>query len=106
MPIFFAFCLNEVGGTRLKKFVQTASYLPHFISWVVAGTMVTTVLGTDGVINDLLLALGVSQTRIQFLQKGEWYWAIEIGVEIVDMVHAEGSNVVSFGEMGIANYLS
>lgn len=76
MPIFFAFCLNEVGGTRLKKFVQTASYLPHFISWVVAGTMVTTVLGTDGVINDLLLALGVSQTRIQFLQKGEWYWAI------------------------------
>ena len=76
MPIFFAFCLNEVGGTRLKKFVQTASYLPHFISWVVAGTMVTTVLGTDGVINDLLLALGVSQTRIQFLQKGEWYWTI------------------------------
>lgn len=66
MPIFFAFCLNEVGGTRLKKFVQTASYLPHFISWVVAGTMVTTVLGTDGVINDLLLALGVSDKNSVF----------------------------------------
>lgn len=76
MPIFFAFCLNELGGTKLKKFVQTASYLPHFISWVVAGTIVTTVLGTDGVVNDLLQFLGLSESRIQFLQKGEWYWVL------------------------------
>lgn len=76
MPVFFAFCLNELAGTKVKKFIQTASYLPHFISWVVAGTMVTTVLGTDGVVNDLLLFLGVSSQRIQFLQKGEWYWVL------------------------------
>ena len=68
--------LNELGNPKVKKLVQTASYLPHFISWVVAGTMVTTVLGTDGVVNDVLLGLGVTKTRIQFLQKGEWYWWI------------------------------
>ena len=75
-PILFAFMLNELGNPKVKKLVQTASYLPHFISWVVAGTMVTTVLGTDGVVNDVLLGLGVTKTRIQFLQKGEWYWWI------------------------------
>ena len=75
-PILFAFMLNELGNPKVKKLVQTASYLPHFISWVVAGTMVPTVLGTDGVVNDVLLGLGVTKTRSQFLQKGEWYWWI------------------------------
>ena len=75
-PILFAFMLNELGNPKVKKLVQTASYLPHFISWVVAGTMVTTVLGTDGVVNDVLISLGSTKTRIQFLQKGEWYWWI------------------------------
>ena len=75
-PILFAFMLNELGNPKVKKLVQTASYLPHFISWVVAGTMVTTVLGTDGVVNDVLIGLGSTKTRIQFLQKGEWYWWI------------------------------
>lgn len=81
-PILFAFMLNELGNPKVKKLVQTASYLPHFISWVVAGTMVTTVLGTDGVVNDVLLGLGVTETRIQFLQKGEWYWWIITFVNI------------------------
>ncbi len=31
-PILFAFMLNELGNLKIKKFVQTASYLPHFIS--------------------------------------------------------------------------
>lgn len=75
-PIIFAFCLNEIQHVRAKKFMQTASYLPHFISWVVAGTMVATVLGTDGVVNDLLLFFGFTEERIQFLQKGQWYWVI------------------------------
>ncbi len=81
-PILFAFMLNELGNKKIKKFVQTASYLPHFISWVVAGTMVTTVLGTDGVVNDVLIALGLTQSRIQFLQKGEWYWCLITFVNI------------------------
>ena len=34
-PILIAICLNEVRSMRMKKFVQTASYLPYFISWVI-----------------------------------------------------------------------
>ena len=81
-PILFAFMINEIGRVRLKKVVQTASYLPHFISWVVAGAMVSTLLATDGVLNDLLMALGVVDKRISFLQKGEWYWGLYTIVNI------------------------
>jgi putative aldouronate transport system permease protein len=75
-PILFAFMLNEIGNIRIKKFIQTASYLPHFISWVVAGAMITQLLATDGVLNDFLIHTGLIEKRISFLQKGEWYWGI------------------------------
>ena len=81
-PILLALMLNELRAQKFKRVAQSLSYLPHFISWVVAGTMVTTVLGTDGVVNDVLLGLGVTKTRIQFLQKGEWYWWISTIVNI------------------------
>ena len=75
-PIIFAFMLNEIGNKSVKKFVQTASYLPHFISWVVAGTIITQLLSTDGILNDFLQLIGVTESDISFLQKGEWYWTI------------------------------
>ena len=59
-PILFAFSLNEIGNTTAKKLMQTASYLPHFISWVVAGAMVTTLLSSDGVVNDFLKSVGLT----------------------------------------------
>ena len=81
-PILFAFMLNELGNMKIKKFVQTASYLPHFISWVVAGAMVTQLLATDGVLNDLLLAAGLIDEPISYLQKGEWYWGLYTVINI------------------------
>ncbi len=81
-PILFAFMLNELGNMKVKKVVQTASYLPHFISWVVAGAMVTQLLATDGIVNDLLINTGLTDTRISFLQKGEWYWGLYTIVNI------------------------
>ncbi len=75
-PIVFAFLLNEVGARKTKRFVQTASYLPHFISWVVAGAMFRTLLSTDGTVNSLLLQWGFIDKALPFLNKGQWYWAI------------------------------
>lgn len=75
-PIIFAFLLNEIGNMKVKKFVQTASYLPHFISWVVAGSMITNLLSTDGSVNSFLLQMGLTDKAISFLNKGEWYWCI------------------------------
>jgi len=54
-PIIFALLLNEIWSTKFKKVVQTVSYLPHFISWVVAAGIFSTMLSpSTGVINIFL----------------------------------------------------
>ena len=69
-PIIIAILLNEVRSTKAKKFVQTASYLPYFISWVIASNIFLTFLSGDGLINKILLALHVTDEPILFFQKG------------------------------------
>jgi putative aldouronate transport system permease protein len=76
VPILFAFSLSEIGKLRVKKLVQTASYLPHFISWVVAGAMFKSLLNSDGAVSDLMIAWGVFDKPTNLLNKGEWYWGI------------------------------
>ncbi|MDE0448289.1 MAG: ABC transporter permease subunit [Spirochaetaceae bacterium] len=53
-PIVFALMLNEVFNLRLKKTFQTISYLPHFISWVVAAGLFRSFLSFEGPVNYLL----------------------------------------------------
>lgn len=71
-PILFALLLNEVLHTRIKKFVQTVSYLPHFISWVVLGGVFMQLLSpTSGPINILLGFFGIDS--IYFLGDNSWF---------------------------------
>ena len=58
VPIVFALLLNEVQKLRFKKFVQTASYLPYFISSVVVAGMVLSFIDTSGIINKVITAFG------------------------------------------------
>ncbi len=58
VPIVFALLLNEVRARGFKKFVQTASYLPYFISSVVVAGMVISFTGSDGIVSRLISALG------------------------------------------------
>lgn len=76
LPIILAICLNEVKSAGAKKFVQTASYLPYFISWVIAANIFITFLSADGVINHLLMAIGFTDEQILFFQKGPYFWWI------------------------------
>ena len=73
-PILLAVLLNEVRQIRVKKFIQTASYLPYFISWVIASNIFLTFLGGGGIINDIRAAMGLD--RILFFQKGPYFWWI------------------------------
>jgi putative aldouronate transport system permease protein len=68
-PIVFALLLNETKSLRFKKIVQTVSYLPHFISWVVVAAFLTMWLGTsyDSVVNTVLVRVGVLKEPIAFL---------------------------------------
>jgi len=59
LPILFALLLNEVRSVRFKKVVQTVSYLPHFISWSVAGGLVYMLLSPNtGALNNLIVLFG------------------------------------------------
>ncbi|MCR8659960.1 ABC transporter permease [Paenibacillus endoradicis] len=74
--IILALLLNEIRIIAFKRLVQTISYLPHFISWVVAAGIVQTTLSPDGIINDLLMRFGLIKEDILFLGIGEYFWGI------------------------------
>lgn len=76
LPIIFALLINEIRGIRFKKVSQTISYLPHFLSWVVLGGILTTWLSKTGVINDLLMALNIIKAPISFLGEPKAFWGI------------------------------
>jgi putative aldouronate transport system permease protein len=77
VPIIFAVLLNEVRQQFLKRAVQTISYLPHFVSWVVAAGIVTKMLSTEGgVVNQVLVGLHIISEPIQFMAKGNLFWGI------------------------------
>ena len=76
-PIIFALLLNEIVSTRFKKTVQTISYLPHFISWSVAGGLVYMLLSLNtGTINNLVSALG--GTPQNFIGSNRWFRKIVV----------------------------
>jgi putative aldouronate transport system permease protein len=60
IPIIFALLLNEIRNLRFKKIVQTASYLPYFISTVVVAGMVLSFVSANGLINNILGLFGIS----------------------------------------------
>lgn len=57
-PIILAIFLNEVRNNCFKRVIQTIIYLPHFISWVVIASILITILGTEGVINQIIMMFG------------------------------------------------
>ena len=77
-PILFALLLNEIRAFRYKKFVQSVSYLPFFLSWVVMVGIMKTLLGMDGPINDLFLALGITDQRVSFLTEADYFRFIAV----------------------------
>ncbi|MCD7929122.1 MAG: ABC transporter permease subunit [Clostridiales bacterium] len=74
ITLIFALLLNEVRNVRWKKFVQTVSYLPHFISMVIMAGMIRELLSTSGPINSLIVSLG--GTAINFMSLPEWFTTI------------------------------
>jgi putative aldouronate transport system permease protein len=83
IPIIFAVLLNEVRLQVFKRFVQTISYLPHFVSWVVAAGIISKMLSTDnGIVNDILVSLHIIREPIQFMGEGKLFWGIVTASDI------------------------
>lgn len=79
ITILFALLLNEIASTKLKSFVQTATYLPHFLSWAIYGGLLINLLSSDGGgINMMLVALGIIDSPISWLAYPGYFWQIAI----------------------------
>ncbi|MFA9557077.1 ABC transporter permease [Evansella sp. AB-rgal1] len=75
--IGLAILLNELRNLAFKRVVQTISYMPHFLSWVVAAGLVSAVLSVEsGIINIILNNLGIIKNNIMWLGVGEYFWGI------------------------------
>ncbi len=79
-PIVLALLLNELKHQMFKRFVQTVSYLPHFLSTVVVVGIIVNFMAYDGIINRFLGLFGVD--AVHFLMLPEWFRTIYIGSEI------------------------
>lgn len=77
-PIILAIMIFEVKDGKFKKVVQTISYLPHFLSWVVLGGMLISWLSSTGMLSTLLVNIGVIDSPRNFLVNADNYWAIAV----------------------------
>ena len=76
MAILFAILLNEMRSAIAKKTVQTISYLPHFLSWIIVTGILHDALSLTGIINDLLMRSGAIDQAINFFAHPKYFWAI------------------------------
>ncbi|MCR5735274.1 MAG: ABC transporter permease subunit [Lachnospiraceae bacterium] len=73
-PMMFAVFLNEIKCRPYKKFVQTVTTLPNFISWVLVYSIAFCVFNSTGVVNSLLTQVGFIDKPIMFLQSSKHIW--------------------------------
>jgi putative aldouronate transport system permease protein len=82
-PIALALMLNEVKNMMFKRLVQTVSYLPHFMSWVIVAGLIMSMLSTDnGSVNILLEKMNFIEEPINFLSLPELFWSILVSTGV------------------------
>ena len=91
--IGFALLLNELRFLSLKRFTQTVSYLPHFVSWVVTANIVTSMLSINGPVNEILVNLGLLKEPVNVMIKPEYFWWV---VVFSDMWKSTGWNAIIY----------
>ena len=74
--IVFAILLNEIRMKFAKKAVQTISYLPHFLSWIVVTGILRDILSGTGIVNELLMKAGATDQAINFFANPDYFWWI------------------------------
>lgn len=76
MAILFAILLNEIRSNIAKKSVQTISYLPHFLSWIIVTGILHDALSSTGIVNEVLMNLHIINQPISFFSHPALFWPI------------------------------
>lgn len=80
-PVIFALLLNEVKNTFFKRSIQTITYLPHFLSWIVVAGLMSTILSpSTGVINTVLKSIGIPS--IYFMADPKYFRSVLVASDI------------------------
>ena len=92
--LMLAVMINEVRVSWFKRTVQTISYLPHFVSWVVAANLIFVTFSPDnGIVNEVLLALGIIDSPISFMGMPNLFWLM---VALADVWKSAGYNAIVY----------
>lgn len=74
VPMFFAIFLMEARSARFKRFVQTFTTIPNFISWVLVYAIAFAIFYSDGFINTLLGNITGQSYDTNYLQSSDHMW--------------------------------
>ena len=79
-PLIFALCMHEIRKKWFKSTVQTATLFPHFISWVILGSIFLSVFDIEGLVNQALMGLGIP--AVEFLTDDSWFRAVLVSTDV------------------------
>jgi putative aldouronate transport system permease protein len=82
VPVCFALLLNECRVRWLKGVIQTTVYLPNFLSWVTVGLLFRQMFSPIGLVNSILLALGLLSEPVSFITSNDWFRQIVVFTDI------------------------
>ena len=74
LPMAFAIFLSEIRCRWFKRVVQTLTTLPNFISWILVYSIAFSIFSSTGMVNNLLINLGIIENPILFLQDNSHTW--------------------------------
>ena len=74
LPMIFAVFLNEIRNNKFRKVIQTMTTLPNFVSWVMVYSIAFSLFNSTGMMNSLLMKMGVISEPILFLQQSNHVW--------------------------------
>ena len=81
-PIVFAILLNEVQSSKLKRTIQTVSYFPHFVAYSVVALILSNILSNNGLVNSMLIRLGLRDTPYLFLGEKNAFWWVAVFTDL------------------------
>lgn len=81
-PLLLALLINEVSNKVFKRTIQTLTYLPHFVSFVVVANIFLELLGSEGAVNEMLKNMGVIETAYKFWQQPSLFWLLATFVRV------------------------
>ena len=74
IPLAFAILLTEINSTKFKRFVQTFTTIPNFISWILVYTIALAIFSTDGFINTFAQSMGWISGGTNYLMGDSYTW--------------------------------